>query len=74
MGGCDLYVYESFGELGIVGFSVLLLYIYFVGLFISPSSFEERETGGVPASKAILPYPSQYRTALSSSINSYTHN
>lgn len=27
-----------------------------------------------PASKAILAYPSQYLTALSSSINSYTHS
>jgi hypothetical protein len=29
---------------------------------------------GVPASKAIFPYPSQYLTALSSSINSYTQS
>jgi len=32
------------------------------------------ETDHSPASKAILAYPSQYRTAESSSINSYTHS
>ena len=35
---------------------------------------EEQKPDHSPESKAIFAYPSQYLTALSSFINSYTHN